>query len=174
MRQPNLPGVKPELGADGSDSCFTPAEIIEGATACLGGKIHTDPCWHPSSMVPDGPIRYDGRERGDGLAEPWAGSLWMNPPYSKPEPWCRRFRAHALLGHPCLALVRLDPTTDAWGHLMLSGAKLGLASHRVCFLGDYAKGGTPSMCVAFVAHNISLTRLEVHLPMAQWWERRAK
>ena len=30
----------------------------------------------------------------DGLAQPWDGIVWCNPPYSKPEPWARRMIHH--------------------------------------------------------------------------------
>lgn len=30
----------------------------------------------------------------DGLAQPWEGRVWMNPPYSKPILWIERFIAH--------------------------------------------------------------------------------
>ena len=30
----------------------------------------------------------------DGLAQLWDGTVWCNPPYSKPEPWARRMMHH--------------------------------------------------------------------------------
>ena len=166
-----LPGCEPQRGDVSSDACFTPLDIVTGAIVCLGGRIGTDPCWHPDSNVPDDGTRFDGRERGDGLAGEWHGSLWMNPPYSKPLPWAKRFSEHALTGARCLALVKLDPTTQAWRTLTENAACVGLLAKRVAFEGDFAKGQTPNMVVALVPRNISLSALVTHLPMASWWER---
>jgi hypothetical protein len=171
-RQAGIPGIEAEIDAPASDSCFTPKEIISGVIACFGGIIGTDPCWHPRSHVPLGGCRYDGGKLGNGLRRVWRGSLWMNPPYSDPRPWCERFKDHADTGQPSIALVKLDPTTRAWGYLTRSqGAAVGLIGHRVRFEGAYAKGGAPNMCVAFVARGVPLRRLRQCLPMAEWLHR---
>ena len=164
-----LPGIQQQRGDVSSDSCFTPLDIIEGATACLGGRIDTDPFWHPDSFVPDEGTRYDGRERGDGETMPYHGSLWMNPKYSDPQPACVRFAIHADEGHKCIALVKLDPTTEAWRTLTADGrVSIGLLRRRVKFKGAYAGGKAPNMVVAFVARNIGPRKLAKHLPMADW------
>ena len=31
----------------------------------------------------------------DGLIQPWSGRVWMNPPYSKPQPWVDKFIQHS-------------------------------------------------------------------------------
>jgi hypothetical protein len=33
-------------------------------------------------------------ENDNGLAQPWQGKVWMNPPYSKVTPWVDRFIEH--------------------------------------------------------------------------------
>lgn len=169
--QTSLPGVEAQRGDVSSDACFTPLDIIEGVIGALG-EIKTDPCWHEGSHVPDGEVRYDGRDRGDGLSEPWAGSLWLNPPYSDPLPWAYRFADHALFGAPCIALVKLDPTTKAWRTLTgCTGRHIGLLRERVKFDGVFAGGGTPNMVVSFVAAHVSTRRLRACLPMADWLRR---
>lgn len=173
--QVGLPGVAAQRGDTSSDACFTPPEIVMGATMALGGRIDTDPCWHPDSFVPDEGVRYDGRARGDGLVMDWRGSVWMNPAYSDPLPWVRRFRHHCGSVNKGLALVKLDPSTRWWAELTaqgdyphLSSVVIGLVRKRIRFLGEFAKGGTPNMVNAFVAVNIARGTLEGFLPIAQW------
>lgn len=33
-------------------------------------------------------------QEDDGLASPWEGRVWMNPPYSNTTPWVQKFIAH--------------------------------------------------------------------------------
>lgn len=167
--QIGLPGIEAQRGDVSSDACFTPPDIVNGVIGALGGAIDTDPCWHPGSFIPPGVVRYDGRELGDGLQREWLGAVWMNPPYSDPMPWVIRFRRHAELGHPAIALVKLDPSTAWWKRLTHGAPYVGLLAKRVAFLGDFAKGNTPNMVTAFVSLNIDIVDLEFHLPMAVWW-----
>ena len=45
----------------------------------------------------------------DGLAQHWHGTVWCNPPYSKPEPWARR-----LIHHGDGLLLTHIPMNAAW------------------------------------------------------------
>lgn len=173
--QGTLPGVEAQRGDIGSDACFSPKYIIDGVAEALGGEISTDPCWHVDSHVPDGHLRYDGQDRGDGLSQPWEYSLWMNPPYSDPLPWADRFAAHAERELRYIALVKLDCTTEWWRVLVGSRSRpsptlIGLVDHRIKFEGSFAGGGTPSFASAFITAGILAPRLKRALPFANWLE----
>lgn len=48
----------------------------------------------PPGGLPWIPAQKTYTETDDGLAQPWAGLIWCNPPYSAPFPWCRRYATH--------------------------------------------------------------------------------
>jgi len=112
-----------------SDAWCTPAWL----TALLGA-FNLDPCSNPRSTV-----RADKSyqlERGeDGLALPWSGAVFVNPPYSKPLPWAQRLAAHR---GPWVALVKLDPSTRWWAALMDAGPIVAPFRKRLRFEGDKA------------------------------------
>jgi len=58
----------------------------------------------PPGGIPWVPASRFYTQAEDGLASPWHGRVWMNPPYSKPEPWVRKFLEH---GHG-IALVQVS------------------------------------------------------------------
>jgi phage N-6-adenine-methyltransferase len=52
-------------------------------------------------------------QEDDGLAQPWIGSVWMNPPFSKPTPWVDKFITNAN-GVALLVVSRSMWFRDIW------------------------------------------------------------
>ncbi len=63
----------------------------------------------------DDPCPLDGELISDGLSRPWGTSVFMNPPYSKPAPWCQRAYEESLQGKTIVGLLRGDTSTK-WFH----------------------------------------------------------
>jgi hypothetical protein len=75
---------------ESSDEHYTPKVLFDTLNITFG----TDVC-APSGGVPWIPaVNYYDKER-DGLINDWFGTVWMNPPFSKPSPWVEKFIAHA-------------------------------------------------------------------------------
>ncbi len=77
-----------EQGRD-SDERFTPAWLFDA----LGEEYDLD----VAAPVEGGdcvPARARYTRTDDGLAQPWHGFVWCNPPFSAATPWAERFREH--------------------------------------------------------------------------------
>lgn len=64
----------------------TPVSFLGLVGAVMGG-IDLDPATKPSN--PTGADRFYTKD-DDGLTQPWAGRVYLNPPYSKPAPFLLR------------------------------------------------------------------------------------
>lgn len=88
--------VPDELIAVTTDDCYTPRWVFDA----MGLRFDLDvaaPVGGPLNVVCD---RYFTAV-DDGLAQPWQGLVWCNPPYSDYAPWAERFALHdrmALMG----------------------------------------------------------------------------
>ncbi len=99
---------------DTSDVWFTPPNIFEA----LGITFDLDPCAPPGG-VSWIPAERHYSEMDDGLTQPWEGRVWLNPPYSNPQPWVKRLSIHG----DGVALLPADTTTSLWhDHIIRSDA----------------------------------------------------
>lgn len=127
--------AQPEIVESHSDAWYTPPDLLERARLTFGGKIDTDPCWHPQSHV-EAAQRYTAAD--DGLSKPWLGNVWLNPPYSDPLPFVRRLADHCD-EHRAegIALVKHDHTTRWWDVIDRRAA-------AVCYLRDRVRFHRPT------------------------------
>jgi hypothetical protein len=115
----------------------------------VDGRPDLDPASNPDSQVN---AREDYQvERGeDGLARPWSGRVFLNPPYSKPEPWLRRARQHlAIRAATTIALIKCDPSTTWWNKHVWTATQVGFIRTRVRFLGGESSANFPVALVNY-------------------------
>lgn len=83
-------GVSAADVADTSSDCYTPHWIFDA----VGFVFDMDVAAPVDPMRRTCPARRYLTPVEDGLSEPWEGTVWMNPPFSKALPWAERFAAH--------------------------------------------------------------------------------
>ena len=69
----------PENKSTGDNEWYTPLYLIEAARKVMGG-IYMDPASCPEANQTVRAQRIYTQD-DDGLSKPWAGPLWLNPPY---------------------------------------------------------------------------------------------
>lgn len=72
-----------------SDDVYTPRWVFEQ----LGLTFDLDVAAPPGG-IPYIPAKRYLTKADDGLAQPWQGRIWMNPPYSACTPWVHRWLEH--------------------------------------------------------------------------------
>lgn len=129
-----------------SDDWYSPKWVFDA----LGVTFDLDVAAPPGGG-PFVPCRQYLTQAEDGLATPWEGLIWMNPPYSKPAPWVAKFLRHGN-GIALLPVAKSKWFYDLWEsstESVVLGTKVefltanGPAQHFMpTFLwaaGDYAK-----------------------------------
>jgi hypothetical protein len=97
--------------APGTTTWLTPPPVI----AALGGaeSFDLDPCGLVDSPIATARRVYSLDVGEDGLAAPWFGRVWLNPPYTagEVEAWLRRLGDHG----QGVALIFARTETEASG-----------------------------------------------------------
>lgn len=147
LRAPKLGGWFDGLGGNEQRETrwLTPPSIVEAL-----GSFDLDPCGAPGHNLA---ARTYLLERGeDGLALPWQGRVWCNPPYGREQvPFVKRMVEH---GHGTL-LIFAAVETELWHeHIWPRATAVLFPRGRLTFLrGDgvaaKANAGKPSALIAY-------------------------
>lgn len=106
---------------------YTPLWFYEA----IAVPIDLDPC-HPIEKLPWSPAKKVYNILDDGLAQPWAGFVYMNPPYGKAiVPWYKRLIAHG----DGLALVPSATETGWWQEFASAASMVLFPQGRINFWG---------------------------------------
>ena len=112
----------------GEHEWYTPRDYIEAARAVMGG-IDCDPASSASANAIVQATQFYTRD-DDGLAQPWRGRVWMNPPYAHllVDQFCERLAAHVSTGTVTEAVVLVNNATETrWF------ARLAAVAAAICF-----------------------------------------
>lgn len=121
-----------------SDERYTPSWLFDA----LGLEFDLDPA-HPPHPTAVPTKRWFTRD-DDGLAQPWDGLVWLNPPFSKTTPWADRFIAH---GNG----VFLGPlASSAWTHRMLRAGNFAWVMRDFPFTAPRSEDKQVSMLILVV------------------------
>lgn len=133
------------------DHWCTPPQVLDRLP-----PIDTDPCWNANSGIA-APLVYSGpsicRNPGhcdgstcpacagysdglDGLAMPWRGLAFVNPPYSAPGAWARKW-----CQHPTGIWLSEASVGTSWFQMILSASDLVWCFDQRLAFRDPRKGG---------------------------------
>jgi len=139
-----LVGSLDVMGSSRSDEWYTPLALFAELSAEFGG-FTLDPCCTPESALC---LNFYTRE-DDGLAKPWSGRVFMNPPYGRPlGSWMKKAWEESQRGAlvVCLIPARVD---TAWWHDYAVKGEVRFLKGRLQFANSQVPAPFPSAIVIF-------------------------
>jgi len=131
---------------------YTPPEFLEAVCAVFGGAIDLDPCSNPGQPNVKARQRYTVAE--NGLLQPWAGRVFMNPPYGREiGAWIEKLRNEWRRGEVDEAIALLPARTDTeWFEALTTDTGdlvVCFVRGRLVFVGNEDVAPFPSLAAYF-------------------------
>jgi len=120
---------------------YTPPAVVAAVAECLGG-INLDPCSDAAATVP---AAQHYTEKDDGLALPWSGTVYMNPPYGRDiDEWVAKLCAEHQNGGVTEAIALVPARTDTQWFRRLRDFPCCFIEGRLTFVGNDDPAPFPS------------------------------
>ncbi len=139
--------LRPGMMTSDDVEWYTPPEIREAVKSALGGIVDVDPCADPGMTFP---ATVHFTEADNGLARPWLGRVYMNPPYGRTiGAWTTKLRDELRSGFATEAVALLPARVDTtWWH-ELNPPTVCFIRGRLKFSGYEQSAPFPSVAVYF-------------------------
>jgi len=132
---------------------YTPRAVLDLVEQVFGGKPDLDPCAESDKRSNVGAKKVYTKD-DDGLAHPWAGRVFVNPPYGRViGDWTAKIRVEWARGEITELIALLPARTDTeWFEALTvdtDDAIVCFIHQRLTFLGNEAGAPFPSVAVYF-------------------------
>ena len=131
------------LTSQATQEWYTPPHIISRARATLGG-IDLDPASNATAQAwIQAGTYYDGEHIISGLARPWFGRVWLNPPFDDTPAWVRRLEQQYTCADVTDAMLLVNSAPGyAWWEELWRLRPVVMLRERVRFIRpDGSEGG---------------------------------
>ena len=155
---------------------YTPKNFLASVQAVFGDIPDLDPCSNDHA-TPNVAAHRHYTAKDDGLKQPWAGRVFMNPPYGREVPhWIQKVRSEWTRGEVSELIALLPARTDTeWFNTLTADtddAVICFLFGRLTFIGNSDPAPFPSMVVYFGPKHDVFTAVFVEL--GSLWQRPAR
>jgi phage N-6-adenine-methyltransferase len=147
----------------------TPPALLDSLYAALGAPFDLDPC-SPTSDRRTAPVRARMyfTANDDGLALPWRGRVFVNPPYGRTlRQWVSKAQAEVTQRRAALVVALVPARTETlWWHNHIAGlADAFMLRGRLSF-GNGTPAPFPSALILWGASAAQIARMRAQFPTA--------